>query len=129
MEYQLIPAETHSVSLDARKARSSRESTGSLLYKSETYYAIMLQLCKNVIVLDLSCVCCLPEALGVHAHQPYQVCQPHPGRRAGRDIVVSICQAFNIWKSLNIKPVAKSTHITSGFSRGSRWATGSKWTL
>lgn len=58
----------------------------------------------NSCMLVFVCVCCLPEALGVHAHQIYQVCQPHPGRRAGRDIVVSICQALNIWKRLNIKP-------------------------
>lgn len=58
----------------------------------------------NSCMLVFVCVCCLPEALGVHAHQIYQVCQPHPGRRAGRDIVVSICQALNIWKRLNVKP-------------------------
>lgn len=46
-----VSTETHSVSLDSRKARSSGESTGSLSNEKETFLMIMLHLCKNFIIL------------------------------------------------------------------------------
>lgn len=46
-----VSTETHSVSLDSRKARSSGESTGSLSNEKESYSMIMLHFCKNCIIL------------------------------------------------------------------------------
>lgn len=105
-EKQMTPvsAETHSVSLDSRKARSSGESTGSLsngkkkpfndcvAYLNKLYYIRLYDHHQNTKWPKQLHAGCLPEALGVHAHQVYHVCQPHPGKRTGIDILVNICQ-------------------------------------
>lgn len=101
-----VSAETHSVSLDSRKARSSGESTGSLSIEKETYSMIMLHLCKNVIILYCMTIirtsdqnCCM---LVVYL-RPCGSTFTRLTRFASltleeewADIVVSICQAFPI---------------------------------